>query len=68
MPPDALDELVVVETDVAFLVTFGGDPDDWVAAFAKGGDFPARTWAERMAALYNVREFPDRYLRHHPQK
>jgi hypothetical protein len=68
MTLDAQDELVVIETDVAFLVTFGGDPDDWVAAFAKGGDFPARAWAERMAALYNVREFPDRYLWFRAQK
>lgn len=47
--------LVVLETDAAFIVVREADPDDWIARFDKGTAFPAREWAERMAALYNLR-------------
>jgi hypothetical protein len=47
------ERLTVVETESALLVADADDPDDWVVAFAKNDEFPARTWAERMTALYN---------------
>ena len=47
--------LAVREEEGAFLVVREGDPDDWLARFEKGDDFPARAWAENMAAAYNRR-------------
>ncbi len=47
--------LAVREEDGAFLVVREDDPDDWLARFEKGGGFPARAWAENMAATYNRR-------------
>jgi hypothetical protein len=47
--------LLVVEEDDRVLVVVEGDPDDWLCAFAKTGGFPARRWAEQMAAAYNAR-------------
>ncbi len=49
-------QLVVIETDSAFLVAPASDPDGWIARFDKSATFPARAWAERMAALYNLRQ------------
>lgn len=48
-------ELAVVEEPAAFLVVRAGAPDDWLARFEKGHDFPAREWAENMVAVYNRR-------------
>lgn len=47
--------LVVREEIAAFLVVREEDPDDWLARFEKGNDFPAREWAENMARVYNRR-------------
>jgi hypothetical protein len=47
--------LSVREEVTAFLVVREEDPDDWLARFEKGGDFPAREWAENMASVYNRR-------------
>ncbi len=47
--------LVVREERAAFLVVRAEDPDDWLARFEKGNDFPAREWAENMARVYNRR-------------
>ncbi len=47
--------MVVLETDIAYLVAPADDPDGWVARFEKSATFPAFAWAERMAALYNLR-------------
>jgi len=47
--------LAVREEEGAFLVVREGAPDDWLARFEKGDDFPARAWAENMVAVYNRR-------------
>jgi hypothetical protein len=47
--------LAVRETKGAYLVVRSEDPDDWLARFEKGADFPAREWAENMASIYNRR-------------
>lgn len=47
--------LAVREEEGAFLVVREADPDDWLARFEKGDGFPARAWAENMAAAYNRR-------------
>ncbi len=47
--------LAVREERAAFLVVREEDPDDWLARFEKGGDFPAREWAENMARVFNRR-------------
>jgi hypothetical protein len=56
--------LVVLELGGAFVVVNEDDPNDWIASFTPGDAFPARDWAERMAALYNLRNddsFADEY-------
>ena len=45
--------LKVWETDDTVFVGWTGAEDDWLAAFSKHGEFPARAWAERMADLFN---------------
>ena len=47
--------LTVRETEGAYLVVRSEDPDDWLARFEKGADFPAREWAENMVSVYNRR-------------
>ena len=47
--------LAVREEGAAFLVVRAEDPDDWLARFEKGQDFPAREWAENMVSVYNRR-------------
>jgi hypothetical protein len=47
--------LAVVEEPDRVLVVLEDDPEDWLAAFAKRGGFPARAWAENMVAVYNAR-------------
>ena len=49
------DRLAVVEEDDRFVVVREDDPDDWLCAFAKTGDFPAERWARDMARTYNAR-------------
>ena len=49
------DRLTVVEERDRFLVAREDDVTDWLCAFAKEGDFPARQWAENMARTYNAR-------------
>jgi hypothetical protein len=49
------DRLTVVEEADRFLVAREDDPDDWLCAFAKAGDFPAERWARDMAHTYNSR-------------
>lgn len=53
--PQVDGRLVVREEAAAFLVVRAEDPDDWLARFEKGNDFPAREWAENMASVYNRR-------------
>jgi hypothetical protein len=45
---------VVEEADRVFVVR-EDDPNDWLCAFAKAGDFPAARWARNMARTYNER-------------
>ena len=47
--------LAVVEESDRVLVVVEDDPSDWVCAFAKTADFPARRWAQDMARTYNAR-------------
>ena len=47
--------LAVVDEDDRVLVVLEDDPSDWVCAFAKARDFPARRWAQDMAQTYNAR-------------
>ena len=47
--------LTVVEERDRVLVVLEDDPSDWVCAFAKDHDFPARRWAQDMARTYNAR-------------
>jgi hypothetical protein len=54
-PPQVEDRLAVREEEAAFFVVLEGDPDDWLARFAKAGGFPAREWAENMVRVYNRR-------------
>ena len=51
----AYGKLAVREEIAAFLVVREEDPEDWLARFEKGEDFPAREWAENMARFYNRR-------------
>lgn len=57
MKPDSRveGELAVVEEETAFLVLRAGDSGDWLARFEKSPGFPAREWADNMAAVYNRR-------------
>lgn len=52
------EELVVIETDEAFVVAYASDPADWIARFEKCAGFPARAWAERMAQRHFILETP----------
>jgi hypothetical protein len=47
--------LAVVEEADRVLVVAEDDPADWLCAFAKADDFPARRWAQDMARTYNAR-------------
>lgn len=47
--------LVVVEEADRVLVAREDDPTDWVCAFARTEDFPARRWAEDMVRTWNAR-------------
>ena len=47
--------LAVVDEADRVLVVLEDDPTDWVCAFAKAQDFPARRWAQDMARTYNAR-------------
>ena len=47
--------LAVVDDGDRVLVVLEDDPSDWVCAFAKTADFPARRWAQDMARTYNAR-------------
>ena len=47
--------LAVREERAAFLVVREEDPEDWLARFEKGDDFPAHEWAENMARVFNRR-------------
>jgi hypothetical protein len=47
--------LAVVDEADRVLVVLEADPSDWVCAFAKTRDFPARRWAQDMARTYNAR-------------
>ena len=53
--PQVDGRLAVREEEGAFLVVREKDPDDWLARFDKGGDFPAREWAENMVRVFNGR-------------
>jgi hypothetical protein len=62
--------LVVVEEADRVLVARAADPADWLCAFAKTGDFPARRWADDMVRTYNARvgsALEDRHLRLAPE-
>ena len=47
--------LAVVDEPDRVLVVLEDDPSDWICAFAKARDFPARRWAQDMARTYNAR-------------
>jgi hypothetical protein len=47
--------LAVVEESDRVLVVVEDDPGDWLCAFAKTDDFPARRWADQMVGAYNAR-------------
>ena len=47
--------LAVVEEGDRVLVVLEEDPSDWLCAFYKADDFPARRWAQDMARTYNAR-------------
>ena len=47
--------LTVVDEPDRVLVVSEDDPEDWLCAFAKDGDFPAARWARNMARTYNER-------------
>jgi hypothetical protein len=53
--PQVEGRLAVREEESAFLVVRADDLDDWLVRFEKGGDFPAREWAENMVSVYNRR-------------
>ena len=53
--PTPRGRLAVREKEDAFLVVREEDPDDWLARFDKGGDFPAREWADNMVRVFNRR-------------
>ena len=53
--PQVEGRLAVREEESAFLVVRADDLDDWLVRFEKGGDFPAREWAENMVSDYNRR-------------
>jgi hypothetical protein len=53
--PQVEGRLAVREEESAFLVVRADDLDDWLVRFEKGGDFPAREWAENMVRVYNRR-------------
>ena len=53
--PQVEGRLAVREEESAFLVVRADDHDDWLVRFEKGGDFPAREWAENMVSVYNRR-------------
>jgi hypothetical protein len=53
--PQVEGRLAVREDEAAFLVVREEDPEDWLVRFDKGGDFPAREWAENMVSVYNRR-------------
>ena len=55
LDPQRDGELAVREEAEAFLVVRADDPHDWLVRFEKGGDFPAREWAENMVRVYNRR-------------
>ena len=50
--------LVVIEEPERVLVAYADDPSDWLCEFSKAGGFPARRWAEAMAAAYQLRIQP----------
>jgi hypothetical protein len=47
--------LAVVDEGDRGLVVVEADPSDWLCAFEKADDFPARRWAQDMARTYNAR-------------
>jgi hypothetical protein len=53
--PQVEGRLAVREEESAILVVRADDLDDWLVRFEKGGDFPAREWAENMVSVYNRR-------------
>jgi squalene cyclase len=50
-----MSRLVVIEEPERVLVAWEDDPGDWLCAFAKAPEFPARRWADDMARIYNAR-------------
>ena len=47
------DLLVVIEEPERVLVAHADDPSDWLCEFSKADGFPARRWADGMAAAWN---------------
>ncbi|WP_211749313.1 hypothetical protein [Paenibacillus sp. Marseille-Q4541] len=47
-------ELVLIEKETEYLVSFSIHPDDWIARFDKSLS-RAREWASNMVELYNNR-------------
>jgi hypothetical protein len=45
----------VLEREDGYLVARAADPDDRRCRFEREPGFPARQWAENMAAMYNQR-------------
>ena len=50
-----LGPLAVHEDAERCLVTDAEDEEDWIVRFDKGGEFPAREWADNMVNVYNAR-------------
>ena len=47
--------LEVVEDASACYVVMANDHEDWLVRYEKDDEFPARTWATRLAAAFNRR-------------
>ena len=46
-------QLIVIESEEAYIIAWADNPQDWVVSFRKEAGFPAREWAERMVAICN---------------
>ena len=56
MGHSAPDSLVITETEDAYVLAYGDDPDDWIVNFCKSASFPARRWADRLVQLHNQQQ------------
>lgn len=47
------DQLIIIESEEAYIIAWADNPQDWVVSFRKEAGFPAREWAERMISIRN---------------